>query len=163
MAIEIERKFLVKNNDWQKQVHRSQTYRQGYLKQSGESSVRVRIGGDRAHLNIKGGKVSIRRMEYEYEIPVQDANEILDNLCVGSVISKTRHLVEHLGHTWEIDVFEGDNAGLIVAEIELQDENEPFELPDWLGEEVSEDVRYFNAALVTQPFCSWPAEQLGNA
>jgi len=158
MGIEIERKFLLANNGWQDHTHRSQHYRQGYLKQDGKCSVRVRIGGDQAYLNIKSVRTSISRAEYEYEIPLQDANEMLDNLCVGSVIEKTRHLVEHGAHTWEIDVFEGDNAGLTVAEIELSAENESFETPAWLGTEVSEDPRYLNAALVTQPYCGWGAE-----
>jgi len=155
MGIEIERKFLVLNTEWQSNVHRSQHYRQGYLKQDGKCSVRIRIAGKHAHFNIKSAKTSISRAEYEYEIPLQDATEMLDNLRVGAVIEKTRHLVTHGDHIWEIDVFEGDNAGLIVAEIELGKENETFELPEWLGEEVSEDTRYLNASLVTKPYCDW--------
>jgi adenylate cyclase len=158
MGIEIERKFLLMNNEWQKHFHHSQNYRQGYLKQDGKCSVRVRIGGEQARLNIKSARTSISRAEYEYEIPLQDATEMLDNLCVGSVIEKTRHLVKHGAHTWEIDVFEGDNAGLIVAEIELSEEKEMFELPEWAGKEVSEDPRYLNASLVTQPYCNWDTE-----
>jgi len=107
MGIEIERKFLVKNDDWRKDIDRSQIYRQGYLKQDGKCTVRVRIGGNQAHLNIKGASKSISRAEYEYEIPMQEAGEMLDNLCVGSVIEKTRHLVKYGNHTWEIDVFQG--------------------------------------------------------
>lgn len=155
MGIEIERKFLVKDDGWRKHIDRSQIYRQGYLKQDGKCTVRVRIGGNQAHLNIKGASKSISRAEYEYEIPMQEAGEMLDNLCVGSVIEKTRHLVKHGNHTWEIDVFQGDNAGLIVAEIELGAEDESFERPAWLEQEVSGDPRYLNASLVTQPFCNW--------
>jgi len=155
MGIEIERKFLVLNNEWKNHIHRSQHYRQGYLKQDGLCSVRVRIAGKHAHINIKSAKSSISRAEYEYEIPLQDATEMLDDLRVGAVIEKTRHLVTHCDHIWEIDVFEGDNTGLIVAEIELGEENEVFELPEWLGNEVSEDPRYLNACLVTEPYCDW--------
>ncbi|MCW8963638.1 MAG: CYTH domain-containing protein [Gammaproteobacteria bacterium] len=158
MGIEIERKYLLKSDGWRKDIDRSQIYRQGYLKQDGKCTVRVRIGGKQAHLNIKGASKSISRAEYEYEIPMQEAGEMLDNLCVGSVIEKTRHLVKHGSHIWEIDVFQGDNAGLIVAEIELSAEDESFERPAWLGEEVSEDPRYLNASLVTKPFCSWDSE-----
>ncbi len=155
MGIEIERKFLVNGDGWRRDIQRSSEYRQGYLVLGGPTSVRVRVADDRANLNIKSGKLSIRRLEYEYEIPMEEAVEMLDNLCTGSVVEKTRHFVRHGGHTWEIDVFAGDNQGLVVAEIELQDEQEAFERPDWLGKEVSVDARYYNVSLSTHPYREW--------
>jgi adenylate cyclase len=155
MGIEIERKYLVRHQGWREHVRHSEQYLQGYLLLDGRASVRVRVSGDRARLNIKSGELSIFRREYEYEIPRSDALEMLDSLCTGSIIDKRRHFVDFKGHTWEIDVFGGENAGLVVAEIELNDADEPFAKPDWLGEEVSEDPRYFNVSLVTHPFREW--------
>ena len=157
MATEIERKFLVVGEDWRGAVVSSTRYRQGYLTPGpGRCSVRVRVGGGRARLNIKGATVGVSRPEYEYAIPVDEAEEMLDALCSGPLVEKTRHLVDHGGHRWEIDVFEGENAGLVVAEVELTDPDEALELPAWAGEDVSGQVRYYNAALAETPYSRWP-------
>lgn len=155
MGIEIERKFLVRGDAWRQSVDRQYQCRQGYLANTGHSSVRVRVMGERAMLNIKSATLGIRRDEYEYMIPVADAEQMLASLCQGHVIEKVRYLVPLGAHTWEIDVFAGDNAGLVVAEIELSNENEPFERPDWLGEEVSLDTRYYNVCLLDHPYKDW--------
>ena len=155
MAHEIERKFLVINDDWKAQIRNSAYYRQGYLAGNDRSSIRVRIGDDRAWLNIKSATLGIRRTEYEYAIPLGDAEEMLASLCQGAVIEKWRHFVPYAGHLWEIDVFEGDNQGLVVAEIELDDEQQAFAKPTWLGDEVSDDPRYYNVCLVEHPYCDW--------
>ena len=155
MGIEIERKYLLTNNSWREQVIESTRISQGYLTQNeGKSSVRVRLSGDTANLNIKSRELAIRRQEYEYPVPVEDAQMMLDKLCVG-VIDKIRHHVEFQGHTWEIDEFKGDNKGLIVAEIELESEESDFPHPDWLGEEVSHDPRYYNVNLISHPYSMW--------
>lgn len=155
MAIEIERKFLVRNDSWRVQAQPGQRYRQGYLATDAHSSVRVRVVGEQGYLNIKSATLGVTRMEFEYKIPWQDAEEMLDRLCEQPLIEKMRYIVEHAGHTWEIDVFEGDNAGLVVAEIELHNQDEAFELPDWAGEEVSHDPRYYNVSLVKHPYKDW--------
>ncbi len=155
MGLEIERKFLVANDRWKAGVEGESRLKQGYLTAQPGLAIRVRIDGDRAQLNIKGGTEGIRRSEYEYGIPLKDAEEILANLATGSVIDKTRYLVRCGGHLWELDVFHGDNAGLVVAEIELESESESFDMPDWAGEEVSEDARYFNANLTRHPYRDW--------
>ncbi len=155
MAIEIERKFRVINNDWKNSILKKNEFRQGYLGTDALSSTRIRIANESAFLNIKSATLGIFRNEYEYAIPLADATEILENLAHKPLIEKTRYYVEHQGHTWEIDVFEGDNKGLIVAEIELNHENENFALPCWIGEEVSDDKRYYNVCLVTHPYKDW--------
>jgi len=155
MATEIERKFLIKNTSWKKHAGKGIKYSQGYLVGSKHASVRVRLQGERAYLNIKSATIGIARQEFEYEIPLADALEMLDTLCEKPLINKTRYHVKNDKHVWEIDVFEGDNDGLIVAEIELNNENEPFIKPDWLGEEVSADARYYNVCLVKHPFKEW--------
>ena len=155
MGVEIERKFLVVDDTWRAVASPGMRYRQGYLSTDPNSSVRVRVSGDRAWLNIKSATVGVTRLEYEYEIPSADAHAILEELCVKPLIEKTRFIVEHDGRTWEVDVFEGDNAGLVVAEIELQAADEAFNLPAWAGEDVSEDVRYYNQRLVEHPYSSW--------
>lgn len=155
MATEIERKFLVRNNEWNAHVSSSIFYRQGYMSSNAACSMRVRCGGGQGFINLKSATLGITRKEYDYPIPEQDANEMLDFFCEGPLIEKTRHLVEHAGHVWEIDVFTGDNAGLIVAEIELDTVDESFILPDWAGEEVSHDPRYYNVCLVKNPFKNW--------
>lgn len=155
MAKEIERKFTIINDSWRSCVSHSSHYRQGYMGQADKASVRVRLQDDRAYLNIKSATLGIERQEYEYEIPVKDANEILNTLCEKPLIEKKRYFVEHAGKEWEIDVFEGDNAGLIVAEIELDSSNEYFELPPWAGEDVSHDTRYYNVCLVKHPYKDW--------
>lgn len=155
MAIEIERKFLVSNDSWRKQAHRHSKMRQGYLNDTKQSSVRVRVAGDKAYLNIKSATLGIYRKEYEYSIPVEDANEILTDLAQKPLIEKIRYYVKFADHIWEVDVFEGDNAGLVVAEVELSDEGEAFERPPWAGEEVSGDPRYYNVCLAKHPYKHW--------
>ncbi len=155
MAIEIERKFLVVGDSWRNAVIASSPMRQGYISSSDNTSLRVRISGDKAHLNIKSGGLSIRRLEYEYEITLQDGLEMLDQLARGSLVEKTRYKVRFGSHVWDLDVFEGDNVGLIVAEVELDDEEEFFHKPDWAGDEVSDDPRYYNINLIDNPYCNW--------
>ena len=158
MAHEIERKFLVTGDGWNTQVSKHVDYRQGYLASDKSCSIRIRVSDTRAHLNIKSATLGVERLEYEYEIPLGDAHEMLDRLSCGPLVEKTRYYVPQGGHTWEIDVFKGDNAGLIVAEIELARADEPFERPAWLGEEVSEDPRYYNVCLARNPFKNWKKE-----
>ena len=155
MGIEIERKFLVADESWREAAAAGMRYRQGYLSTDPCNSVRVRVSGDRAWLNIKSATVGVTRREYEYEIPSADAHAILEELCVKPLIEKTRFIVAHEGHDWEIDVFEGDNSGLVVAEIELEAADDEFTLPAWAGEDVSGDVRYYNQRLVEHPYSSW--------
>lgn len=154
MGQEIERKFLVKAESWRRPDNGIR-YRQGYLSTVTERTVRVRTAGDKAYLTIKGVTVGATRAEYEYEIPLADANEILDRLCERPLIEKTRYRVAHGGLVWEVDEFEGENAGLIISEVELQREDQAITLPDWVGEEVTHDPRYFNANLVAHPFRRW--------
>lgn len=155
MAAEIERKFLVRGDGWRSHVKRSIPMSQGYMSTGSRSSVRVRLSGNQAWLNIKSATLGIQRQEYEYPIPVQDATEMLDALCEGPLIQKTRHVVPVGDHLWEVDVFEGENAGLVVAEVELNSPDEAFARPDWVGEEVSHDPRYYNACLVRHPYREW--------
>ena len=158
MGVEIERKFLVADDSWRTEVVRSTELRQGYLALTERCSVRVRIAGDKANLNFKGLTVGIRRSEFEYPVPLEDAEAMLEEYCGADVIEKQRHLVDHAGHRWEVDEFAGENAGLVVAELELDSEDEAFEPPAWLGEEVTGDVRYYNVALVQNPYGSWADE-----
>ncbi len=155
MASEIERKFLVKSDAWRAEVVESMRIRQGYIVGSQLASVRVRLSGDRAWLNLKSATVGVSRGEFDYEIPAADGRALLETLCSKPLIEKTRFFVNHAGHRWEIDVFEGDNAGLVVAEVELQSEDEPVELPPWAGDEVSSDERYYNAVLAQRPYRLW--------
>lgn len=155
MAVEIERKFLVVNDSWKAQVESESTLKQGYLSAEKSLSIRVRIAKGRAQLTIKGTTSGISRSEYEYEIPQQDAQEMMDNLVSGSVIDKTRYKVRCGDHLWDLDLFHGDNQGLIMAEVELASEEEAFQMPDWAGQEVSDDPRYYNANLITHPYCDW--------
>lgn len=155
MGTEIERKFLVKDDSWRAAAESGVPMRQGYLCGNDNASVRVRIEGDAANLNIKSATLGIRRLEFEYEISVDEADQMLDTLCGGRTVDKTRYVV-HVGrHEWEIDVFESDNAGLIVAEVELASEDDSFELPSWAGDEVSDDVRYYNVQLLETPYKDW--------
>lgn len=154
MAREVERKFLVVGTDW-KSGAVGVPFRQGYLSTVKERTVRVRTEGDRAVLTIKGLTVGISRSEFEYPIPVADANRLLDELCERPLIEKTRYTVASGRHTWEIDEFHGDNAGLVVAEIELAGEDDVFTRPPWVGREVSDDPRYFNASLIRHPYATW--------
>lgn len=157
MPVEIERKFLVKSDVWREQVRHSQPMKQGYLTTTGgKSSVRVRIEGQHANLNIKAAVLGAQRAEYEYAIPLGHAMEMIESLCSHLVV-KTRHHVRHKGMLWEIDEFHGKNAGLVVAEIELESARQPFILPTWLGIEVTDDKRYYNHSLSEHPFGSWNA------
>ena len=158
MGIEIERKFLLKDDSWRDHADAGTEYRQAYLVGSKAASVRVRIEGDEARLNIKSATLGITRQEYEYTIPMDDAHDLLNELCEQPVIEKTRYHVMHEGHEWEIDVFKGDNDGLVVAEIELPSADAAFEKPPWAGEEVSEDPRYYNVSLVKNPYKNWKTE-----
>lgn len=155
MATEIERKFLVKNDHWRSAVYRSTRLRQGYLISDRTRSVRVRVSDEQAHLNIKSATLGVSRSEYEYAIPLADAIEMLEQLCQKPLLEKTRHLVRHGDHVWEIDEFEGDNAGLIVAEVELDAADTVPDLPDWAGTEVSHDARYYNSELAKHPYTTW--------
>lgn len=155
MAIEIEHKFLLASDAWREQVSHSVIYKQGYLSSQPTSSIRVRISDNQAWLNIKSATIGTQRHEYEYEIPLTDAQEILDNLCLKPVIEKTRHFVMHNNHQWEIDEFDGENAGLIVAEIELDSADETFAKPDWIGADVTQDMRYYNNNLAREPYSQW--------
>ncbi len=156
MALEIERKFLVCGDGWRTG---SPTYfKQGYLNRDKESTVRVRIAGERAFLTVKGPTHGLTRTEFEYEVPVQDAQSML-GLCQGPLVEKNRWLVPMDGLTWEVDEFFGSNDGLIIAEIELPSEDHPFDRPSWVGTEVSGDKRYFNSQLSLTPFKSWPENQ----
>lgn len=156
MAIEIERKFLLKDDSWNK-GEEGVPYRQGYIVSGVGKVVRVRIAGDKGILTIKGGSATgnLSRAEYEYEIPVADANEMLNTLCEPGLIEKHRYKISYGKHLWEIDVFAGANEGLIVAEIELQAEDEKFDLPPWAGKEVTEDYRYGNSQLAKVPYTKW--------
>ena len=155
MAIEIERKFLVANNTWRTAVQRSVLMRQGYLAGSAECSIRIRLSDEQAHLNIKSATLGIQRTELEYLVPRADAELMLASLCGTRTLEKTRHFVMHQAHLWEIDEFHGANAGLIVAELELDADDEVFSRPSWLDAEVSDDPRYYNSCLVEQPFKDW--------
>lgn len=152
---EIERKFLVLNEDWRALATSAIPMRQGYLNNEKRCSVRVRISGDEAHLNIKGATIGAKRLEFEYPIPLEQASIILDSLSAGPLIEKVRYLIPQGHLTWEIDVFSGDNAGLVVAEIELSDADEAFDIPTWIGEEVTHDTRYYNTRLSREPYSTW--------
>jgi adenylate cyclase len=155
MADEIERKYLLRSDSWRTESKKQVFMQQAYLTDVKKSSVRVRIAGEKAYLNLKSATLGITRKEYEFEIPLEDGKEILEHLCDGPIIEKTRYYVPYQGHTWEIDEFKGKNTGLVVAEIELKDAQEEFKHPEWIGEEVSHDKRYYNVCLVKQPFNAW--------
>lgn len=157
MGVEIERKFLVTDAGWRAAVTGSVRYQQGYLSRSPTSAIRVRTDGERAVLNIKSSTDGITRLEYEYAIPLADAEELLARVALRPVIVKTRHFVEFDGRRWEIDVFEAESAGLIVAEVELESADARVSLPPWVGLEVSSDPRYYNASLSERPYCEWGA------
>lgn len=154
MGIEIERKFLVAGDGWRQPAERQTHFSQGYLSRDPARTVRVRIAGATAFLTIKGATRGATRAEFEYGIPLADARQLLA-LCDGPVVEKIRHLCVVEGMTWEVDEFLGANAGLLVAEIELGDEDQPFARPAWLGDEVTGDARYVNANLAVKPFNSW--------
>ncbi|MEE9910234.1 MAG: CYTH domain-containing protein [Deltaproteobacteria bacterium] len=152
MALEIERKYLVTGNGWKQAqgVH----FIQGYLNRDKERTVRVRVEGEKATLTVKGVNCGATRNEYEYPIPVADALELL-GICDGPVLEKNRHIIVCDGLTWEVDEFLGANQGLIIAEVELQSENQSFQCPEWVGQEVTGDPRYYNSNLCTHPYCEW--------
>ncbi|MGB5503003.1 MAG: CYTH domain-containing protein [Polyangiales bacterium] len=154
MPEEIERKFLVTGDGWREAAVGTR-FRQGFLSTEPERTVRVRVAGARGSITVKGKTVGAKREEFEYEIPLQDVERMLDGLCKRPFIEKVRYTLSVGRHVWEIDVFEGENAGLVIAEIELGSEDEAFEKPDWAGEEVTDDPRYFNSNLVAKPFRAW--------
>lgn len=160
MPQEIERKFLVTNDGWRGGADRGRRLRQAYLAQTDLASIRVRIEDDTvAVLTIKSASSGLSRQEFEYPVPLRDA-EALAKLRQGSVLTKTRFRVRHAGRTWEIDVYAGDNEGLVLAEIELTSEAEAIETPPWVGPEVTQDPRYYAARLAERPFRSWPGAAL---
>jgi adenylate cyclase len=155
MPLEIERRFLVTNEGWRKRAGEGARIQQGYIAIGDLASVRVRIRGkSKATLTVKSRTSTARRLEFEYAIPCEDAVALLP-LCLGSIIEKVRYLLRRRHLTWEIDVFEGQNAGLIIAEVELRDEKQPLELPAWLGQEITSQNCYSNANLAVRPFSSW--------
>ena len=154
MAIEIERKFLIKEKPFSI-AKRSLKINQGYIINEKSKGIRVREKGDDYFLTIKGNNIGISRLEYDFPISKEDAKELIFHFCKTTLIEKTRHYIEHKGHTWEVDEFHGKNNGLIVAEIELESEDEKFEIPDWLGEEVTQNDRYYNMNLAIHPFTTW--------
>ena len=156
MGQEIERKFLVTGDDWR--TDHGPLIRQGYLHNESDGTVRVRTKGERAYLTVKGGMTGITRAEFEYEIPLDEANEMLDVLCQKPLIEKIRHEIRMDRFKWEIDEFLGENVGLAVAEIELEDEDQEFPKPAWVGKEVTDDARYLNANLVKNPYSKWDKE-----
>jgi adenylate cyclase len=165
MGIEIERKFRVVGDAWRAAAERVQPMAQGYLNDlasvedgTQKASVRIRIEGDRAFLNLKSRQAGHTRQEFDYPVPVEDARELLA-LCSGGLVEKHRHYVRHAGHLWEVDEFLGDNAGLVVAEIELDSADEAFAAPDWLGAEVTDALRYYNLALAQRPYSQWSAQE----
>jgi adenylate cyclase len=154
MAREIERKYLVADPSLLAELE-GVAFKQGYIPVNEGVSVRIRLMGDRAVLTLKGRTEGIGRSEFEYEIPFADAEAMLEEFCTRPLIEKTRYKVEHAGKIWEVDIFAGDNEGLVLAEVELESEDEVVEKPPWVGEEVSDDPRYYNASLVHNPYCKW--------
>lgn len=163
MATEIERKFLVEPALWRADPAGGTTYRQGYLSVDPDRVVRVRVAGEAGTLTIKGRTTGIARPEFEYAIPVAEARTMLDTLCLRPTVEKVRYRVLFSGRVWEVDVFAGDNAGLITAEVELPSADAPFARPPWLGREVSHDARYFNANLARHPYGEWSSDERARA
>jgi len=153
MALEIERKFLVTKNNWRN--GQGTLYRQGYLNSDENRNVRVRVINDRGYLTVKGISQGATRVEYEYEIPQAEAEAMLDDLCEKPLIIKKRYKTEYKGFVWEVDEFLGENQGLIIAELELESENQVFIKPEWIGKEVTGDPKYFNSNLIHRPFSKW--------
>jgi adenylate cyclase len=154
MAKEIERKFIVDMNQWRPQGIGT-AIKQGFIRTAGHTVVRIRVSGDKAYLTIKGQSLGSERSEFEYSIPVPDAEQMLQEFCEKPFIEKTRYLTNYLDNTWEVDVFHGDNAGLNVAEIELDSAGQQINLPPWVSREVTDDPRYYNVNLVKHPFILW--------
>lgn len=168
MGIEIERKFLVSGDGWRAAAHAVIPMAQGYINDMGaldrgdqKASVRVRIEGDTAALNLKSRTLGRSRQEFDYPVPMEDARALLA-LCVGGIIDKRRHLVHHEGLLWEVDEFLGDNAGLVVAEVELEHPDQSVALPPWAGREVTEHASYYNVALASHPYSRWTASEKGD-
>jgi adenylate cyclase len=160
MSFEIERKFLVRGDHWRKLTQRHIKIRQAYLASNSKNSIRVRIKDDNAAtLTVKSKPSSLRRLELEYQVPLLEA-EAMMQLRQGSVIEKIRHVIPWDDLEWEIDVFLGSNAGLIIAEIELNSEHQQFRMPEWIGREITGQLKYYNSALVTHPFCEWTQEDV---
>lgn len=154
MPLEIERKYLIKSDDWKNYTNKKIIIKQGYLSSNPDSTVRIRLTNKKAFITIKSKTTGITRSEYEYGIPISDARELL-NLCTKPLIQKTRYIVVQNKSRWEVDIFEGVNEGLEIAEIELENADELIIKPDWLGEEVSDDSRYFNSSLAVHPYKDW--------
>jgi len=155
MGVETERKFLVKKDLWNKVRKEGTRYRQGYMLRQEDKTIRIRlIEGDQGYITIKGKAQGISRPEYEYPLPEKDAEELLENFC-DAVVSKKRYKINIEGKLWEVDEFLGDNEGLIVAELELKEESEQFNLPEWIDTEVTGDLRYYNSELSVNPFKNW--------
>lgn len=154
MGTEIERKFLLKGDAW-RALAKGVAYRQGYLNSAKERTVRLRTIADKAFLTVKGISVGATRAEYEYPIPLADCNAMLDTLAEKPLIEKHRYKIPHGGRVWEVDEFSGDNRGLVVAEVELDSEDQAFDKPAWVGAEVTGDPRYFNSNLVKHPYTRW--------
>lgn len=147
MPVEIERKFRVTGEGWRLSADAGRRFRQGYVAHGDQGSVRVRLAGDRAWLTLKSVRLGLMRHEFEYEIPLADAEEMLTQLCAGPVIEKTRYRVPHAGKIWEVDIFDGPAAGLVLAEVEMRHAGEWIDLPGWVGEEVTDDPRFRNSAI----------------
>lgn len=159
MATEIEHKYLVTSDQYKREAHTATLYRQGYLTTHKECVVRVRIAGDKAFITIKGQNRGATRPEYEFPIDVAMAQSMLDTLCQSPIIEKTRYLCPYQGHTWEIDAFHGINQGLVIAEIELRDEDEPYDLPPYIGKCVTGIERYYNSNLALHPYSQWSNDE----
>lgn len=157
MAYEIERKFLVHSDRLPALTH-GQSIQQGYICSEPERVVRVRVAGSEGFITVKGRTVGATRLEFEYPVPLADAQHMLKQLCEGTSIDKVRYCIAHQGHTWELDVFGGSNSGLIVAEVELKSENETVALPAWVSQEVTADTRYYNSNLLRNPYQTWSSE-----
>ena len=162
MATEIEHKYIVINDSYLQGYSKKNYFKQGYLTTQPSCVVRVRIADTQAYLTIKGENKGASRPEYEFEIPSEQAQAMLDNLCSTPVIEKTRYIYEYQGHIWEIDHFAGDNEGLVMAEIELKDENEAYELPPFVGKNVTGIARYYNSCLSQHPYSQWSEEEKQN-
>lgn len=155
MGLEIEKKFLIKDDSWKNQITAGVYYRQGYISSHPDRVVRIRTIENMAYLTIKGKTMGAVRSEYEYEIPYEEAIEMLTQLCEKPLVEKTRYKLMYNNLLWEIDEFEAENKGLVVAEVELEDEFQPIDLPPWIGEEVTMQPKYYNASLIRNPFSSW--------
>ena len=162
MALEIERKYLVNLDTLtatQGELSDGTAIKQAYIATADNTVVRIRVAGTKAFITLKGENNGLTRTEFEYPIPLTDAEEMIEQLCLGPIIDKTRYLIPIAGHTWELDIFHGDNLGLVVAEIELSCEDEAFERPDWVTREVSHESRYYNSSLIDKPYSTWSATQ----